>query len=307
MKWSKGVRIVDVDDVSLSKHIKRLMVPVPYRLEADVIRLFITFCGDDNVGEIGFIDVDAENPSQVIRISDTPSLTAGALGAFDDNGVVTASVIPFRERLLLYYSGFQLATKVPYFIFSGIANSFDRGESFTRLKRVPILDRTNSEMFTRCAPVVEPFEGGLRLWYTGDLDAGWTEREGRKVPLYGLKTVQSKHIDVWPDEAHEVFSLDQEKEHGISLPSFWRENNLWKMIYSIRTYKGYRLGYAESTDGKQFVRKDDEVGIQPSEEGWDSSMICFGRIFRHDDKTYLFYCGNDYGAGGLGYATLLAP
>ena len=75
------------------------------------------------------------------------------------------------------------------------------------------------------------------------------------------------------------------------------------MMYSIRKLSnGYRLGYAESDDGIKFTRMDDKVGIDVSETGWDSEMICFGSRLQYKDKTYLFYCGNKYGLDGFGYA-----
>ena len=78
------------------------------------------------------------------------------------------------------------------------------------------------------------------------------------------------------------------------------------MYYSVRSIsKGYRLGYAESEDGITFERMDEKMEIDVSEYGFDSEMICFGKIFKHGFRTYLFYCGNHYGVGGVGYAELV--
>jgi len=84
------------------------------------------------------------------------------------------------------------------------------------------------------------------------------------------------------------------------------------MLYSYRSIdsyrtdpkQGYRLGYAESLDGIHWIRKDNEVGIARSKEGWDSEMIEYCHVFRHDDKIYLFYNGNGFGKSGFGYAVL---
>jgi hypothetical protein len=75
------------------------------------------------------------------------------------------------------------------------------------------------------------------------------------------------------------------------------------MWYSIRTRsKGYRLGYAESADGRSWTRKDDEAGLDVSESGWDSEMICFACVQPTPYGTYMFYNGNNYGETGFGVA-----
>jgi hypothetical protein len=79
------------------------------------------------------------------------------------------------------------------------------------------------------------------------------------------------------------------------------------MWYSYRAQKNidtYRIGYAESNDGISWVRKDEEIGIDVSNEGWDSEMICYPYIFDHNGKRYMLYNGNGYGKTGFGLAVL---
>jgi hypothetical protein len=84
------------------------------------------------------------------------------------------------------------------------------------------------------------------------------------------------------------------------------------MFYSYRSAIGYRtdpqrsyrLGYAESTDGRNWMRKDIEVGIARSETGWDSEMIEYSYVCKHQGRQYLFYNGNGFGKSGFGYAIL---
>ena len=75
------------------------------------------------------------------------------------------------------------------------------------------------------------------------------------------------------------------------------------MWYSYK-YKGrpYTIGYAESTDGLAWHRKDDEAGIGVSGFGWDSEMVEYAYIHSAGGKQYMFYNGNDYGRFGIGLA-----
>ena len=79
------------------------------------------------------------------------------------------------------------------------------------------------------------------------------------------------------------------------------------MWYSYRASEKsyeYLIGYAESTDGKIWVRKDEEVNISPSKEGWDSAMVCYPYIINHKGEKYMLYNGNGYGQTGMGLAIL---
>jgi hypothetical protein len=53
------------------------------------------------------------------------------------------------------------------------------------------------------------------------------------------------------------------------------------------------------------LRMDDRVGIDVSHEGWDSEMIEYPHVFIHNEKKYMFYCGNKFGVSGFGYAVQL--
>jgi hypothetical protein len=77
------------------------------------------------------------------------------------------------------------------------------------------------------------------------------------------------------------------------------------MWYSVRSRAApYRIGYAESPDGLSWNRKDDQVGIHRSEDGWDAEMICFPAVIDVCGKRLMFYNGNQHGATGFGVAVL---
>jgi hypothetical protein len=71
--------------------------------------------------------------------------------------------------------------------------------------------------------------------------------------------------------------------------------------YSSRNYK---IGYAESSDGIRWRRKDDNAGLDVSKTGWDSEMVAYAFIFLHNEKKYMLYNGNSFGKNGMGYAVL---
>ena len=84
---------------------------------------------------------------------------------------------------------------------------------------------------------------------------------------------------------------------------------MWYAYRNARRYRtdrrrSYRIGYAESEDGVRWHRLDDQAGIDVSDQGWDSEMICYPHVVVRAGKAYMFYNGNMFGATGFGYATL---
>ena len=82
-----------------------------------------------------------------------------------------------------------------------------------------------------------------------------------------------------------------------------KEGGLYKMWFAYRHgQETYRIGYAESVDGREWDRKDPVGGLDVSETGWDSEMVEYPYVFDHKGKRYLLYNGNGYGKNGFGYA-----
>lgn len=307
MKWNKKGLICSHETFDLAWYKKNTMVPVPYLINESVLRIFLTFCDEKNVGRIGFVDVNPENPSEILNYSKEPILNIGEDGCFDDNGVITASIVDNEDgKLFLYYSGYQSGVKIPYTIFSGLAISKDNGNSFVKHSKNPILDRTSEEIVSRASSIVLKENNIYKMWYTGDYQYGWINDSEKKMPSNIVKYLESKNGTNWDTkEGIQCLGFNNKDEYAIAKPTVWKEDNKYKMIYSIRTFsKGYRLGYAESIDGIKFTRIDDNVCIDVSESGWDSEMICYSTRFKCKNKVYLFYCGNKYGLNGFGYAEL---
>jgi hypothetical protein len=302
MKWNKKGRIY-VPDGSKPWARKYAFPPTPYLLNDEVIRMYVAFCDENTVGRIGFVDILADSPSEVIGVSDVPVLDIGTPGAFDENGILPTSIVEVGNELYLYYVGYQLGQKVRYYQFEGLAISKDGGQTFHRRLKVPVTDRSDAEMLNRTSAFVRQKGDTFQMWYVGGSD--WTTVNGKPLPMYTIKYLTSEDGIHWGDEGQVCIDYQNDDEHAFGKPFVIEDAGLHKMFYSIRTRsKGYRLGYAESIDGLTWTRKDSEVGIDVSASGWDSQMIAYSAIVRHKEKVYMFYNGNNLGESGFGYAEL---
>src|SRR5690349_18971947 len=140
MKWiKKGIIYCPDATTWWAQH--SALQPTPLLRSNGTIRIFVGFRDACGVGRVGYVDVLAENPKNVVCISSEPALDVGLPGAFDDNGVVPCAIVTRDSKLYLYYAGYQIAAKVRFLVFSGLAVSENGGESFSRIKNVPIMER----------------------------------------------------------------------------------------------------------------------------------------------------------------------
>jgi hypothetical protein len=302
MIWKK-LGLVYVANGEKDWAISHAYIPTSMMLDEERIRVYVAFLDSHKVGRIGFVDLQAKNPLQILKVSDKPVLDIGQPGTFDDNGVTPICLLKYQDHLYLYYVGWQLGVKVRYFLLMGLAISEDNGESFQRHSQVPILERSDRELFVRSAAYVRREKDYWRMWYiAGDQ---WINVNGKQVPTYNIRYVESDDGITWGKQGVVCLELANNDEYGFGRPFVTKEDNLYKMWYSIRTIsRGYRIGYAESLDGQHWLRQDQKVSIDVSETGWDSQMIHCSCIQKTKYGTYMFYNGNNYGETGFGVAIL---
>jgi hypothetical protein len=301
-QWKKlGCLFVPTGEDAWAK--SHAMIPTPLTLDNGNLRIYYASVNEQMQGSISYLEVSPENPVEILSHAEKPVLGPGQAGRFDDNGVNPLCIVQYGEEVWMYYVGYQLGVQVRYFLFMGIAISVDGGKSFARKYEVPVIDRSHGESLVRSSGFIIPHNGGWRCWYVGGND--FIQVGDRLRPTYTLRVIDSTDGLNWPAEGKEVFPL-REGEFGIGRPYVIKEKQEWRMWYSIR-YKeiGYRLGYAESVDGENWLRKDEQVGIDVSSEGWDSEMIAYASIVPMKKGLYMFYNGNGYGQTGFGVAKLI--
>ena len=282
------------------------MIPTPVLLDEDVVRVFATFCDEDGIGRPGYVDVAASDPTSVLGVSAEPLLDIGEPGTFDENGVLTCSVLQVAPGCWhLYYAGFELGTKIRYRLLTGLARSNDDGRTFHRVKRVPVLDRSDTELFFRGGPWCTK-EGGLfRMWYVAG--SGWLDLTGKPMPMYDLRYVESRDGVNWPPEGEVHVAITRPDEHGFGRPCVIpKPGGGYRMFYSVRrkSLSAYRLGYAESTDGRSWQRLDEQLNLDVSPGSFDSEAIMYAAPLQIGSKLYVFYNGNDFGRDGFAVALL---
>ncbi len=305
MRWQK-LGVVWAPDGSRPWARSHATCPTPIRLDEELIRVFIQCRDEGNVGRVGYVDVLATDPLSVQAVSDGPVLDIGEPGTFDDNGVFQTSVIEVGDsRLYMYYVGFELSHHIRYRLLTGLAVSTDNGRSFSRIKRTPILERSDDELYFRCGPHVAEENGRYRMWYIAG--SHWTDLNGKSMPVYDLRYMESENGIDWPARGTLSLAVSDPDEHGFGRPYVLHEDGKYKLFFSVRkrSLGNYRLGYAESDDGLHWERMDARLNLDVSPAGWDSEAVAYSAVVHAAGQTYLFYNGNDFGGTGFGVARLV--
>ncbi len=301
MRWKK-LGIVHNSDGSQPWATSHAQVPTPLLLNDDVLRVYYSAWDEQGRGRPAFVDLDTRDPRRVLAPPTGPILDLGTQGTFDDNGQIVCSVIKGPDgRLLMYYAGFELYRNVRYKLFTGLAHSAD-GVSFTRVSNIPVLDRSDAELLLRAGPCVVHEGGRFRMWYVAGSE--WMEVQGKQMPVYDIRYLESKDGVVWPATGQVVMRASLPDEYGFGRPWIVKTGSGYEMYYCIRQISSnkHRLGWATSADGIDWQRRDNELGLTTSPGEFDSDTIMSSAVVTLHGKTYCLYNGNDFGKVGFALA-----
>lgn len=298
MNWTKKGLLIPAPP-PLAWAASHAALPVVQKGDGDGMRLYFSTRDEQGRSHVAAADVEAGAALEEMDYAEEPVIAPGPLGAFDDAGVTSASVVELDGRLYQYYSGWSLGVSVPFYFFVGCAISDDGGATFSKVSPSPLLERDEVDPFLTASPWVLVENGIWRMWYVSG--TRWELHEGRPRHRYHIKYAESQDGLRWTRTGLVCIDYRDSGEYAIARPCVIHDDGLYRMWYCTRG-ESYRLGYAESSDGLSWERKDDEAGLEPSATGWDSEMIAYPCVFDREGIRHLLYNGNGYGATGFGYA-----
>ena len=254
-----------------------------------------------------FVDLDRKNLFNVLRVSKIPILSLGGLGDFDEFGIYPVSVIRHDDEIRAYYAGWTRCESVPFNVAIGCGVSTDGGTTFKKMGNGPILSYSPDEPFVLSGPKIRRFNDHWYLWYIAGRK--WKIVDARPEPVYKIRMATSPDGIHWHKLNKDLIESRIEDDEAQASPDVFYANGIYHMLFCYRysqhyrgKEKGYRIGYASSTNLTDWVRNDSKAGIDISEKGWDSEMISYPHVFELDGKTFLAYLGNQVGRYGFGLA-----
>jgi hypothetical protein len=286
---------------NLNWMVSHAAVPFALRMDQDLYRIFFSSRDNYNRSQTGFLELDIKNPKDILQITNDPALKIGEGGTFDESGAMSSWLVDHDDRIYLYYIAWNVGATIPFRNSIGLAISCDGGKTFEKYGDGPIMDRSIYDACFVASSCVLIESGIWRMWYLSCIK--WVVDANGAKHYYHIKYAESKDGIEWERKGIVCIDFKSPDEYAISRPCVLKEYGIYKMWYSYRG-ESYKIGYAESEDGIHFNRMDEKVGIDVSETGWDSEMICYPHVFEHNSEKYMLYNGNGYGKSGIGLAVL---
>lgn len=256
----------------------------------------------------GYVEVDPADPSRILHVHDRPIMPLGEVGDFDRFGCMPGGVVAVGDKVYLYYCGWDRRVSTPYNWAIGLAVSEDGGTSFRRVGRGPVLGPSLDEPYLQACPMVKIIDGLWHMWYLSGTQ--WLQSEAGLDSVYVLMHATSEDGVHWRRDGRPIMPsrVEHECQTSAAVIELGGRHHMW---FSYRhgtdfrnPARGYRIGHAVSDDLVTWQRDDASAGIELSETGWDAEMQCYPSLIEVAGKTYMFYCGNRFGAGGFGYAEM---
>jgi hypothetical protein len=270
--------------------------PVAEPLGGDRFRVYFGCRDAHNRSHVGWVEVEVGERLRVLDLAGEPAVVPGPPGSFDDSGASMGCLVGDGRRRYLYYVGWNLGVTVPWRNSIGLAVRDDEGVPFAKVSRAPIVDRSDVDPFSLSYPWVLREADRWRMWYGSNLRWGGHEKDMDHV----IKYAESADGVHWVRDGHVALGLEGPGEYALARPCVLHEDGRYRMWY-CRRGDTYRIGLAESADGRQWVRRADG-GLGPSPHGWDSEMTAYPCVFRHRGRLHMLYNGNRYGREGFGLA-----
>ncbi|MCJ8346304.1 hypothetical protein MJH12_12235, partial [bacterium] len=278
--------------------------PLVLFLNEDLYRVYFACRDESQRSQIAYIEFDINCPKEILKISETPVLRFGKMGYFDEHGVYPSSIVKMDNKLYMYYIGWSKGAVPPMFYASiGLAISEDGGKTFEKYSEAPIMSRSKYDPWMVTAPFVFKDQDVFRMYYVSGLD--WKPNsKGILTSKYLIKYAESHNGIDWKRDGHIAIGFKEESETNLAKSFILKKDGNYQAWFSYINDSPYEIGYAESKNGKDFIRKDHEIVFSGDAGDFDNKMMCYPYLFSHNDKTYMLYNGNQFGYEGFALAVL---
>lgn len=276
----------------------------------DAIRIyFSTRVPDDSglpVSVVRFVDFDAEHFT-IKNISTKAVVGPAAAGAFDEHGIFPFNPVRAGNRLLAYTCGWSRRVHVPVETATGLCESFDEGNTFSRCFPGPVLSKTLQEPFLVGDSFVLNHHGRFFMWYIFGTQWLPPAEDEPVARVYKIAFADSEDGISWKRSSKALLPDVLGEFECQALPSVIIIDGVFHMVFCFREATGfrnnpsrsYRLGYARSYDGENWYRDDRLLSISGFETGIDDEMQCYPNWNLTDDGVLLLYNGNSFGKNGF--------
>jgi predicted GH43/DUF377 family glycosyl hydrolase len=246
-----------------------------------------------------------------------PLFDLGGKGSFDETWCVLPCVHRVGKRWHLYYTGRNAEKSVGLQAWTGIGLAVsDDLRSWKKYSDEPVLrgdgfpDWPDNRGVAGGGSIVElPAKDGTvryRMYYT--LPTGKPSKKLQEDQAKQSVVAHSEDGIRWTDRRVVLRPRPEVayENAGVIALNVWQTRTRWRAIYAAigSKFGAYSICEAVSTDGLAWERgaPGANLALPPAGSGWESKMTEYPNVIAENGKLRLFYCGNGYGATGIGAA-----
>lgn len=319
MIWKKKGKFFDPSASNLSNDVVGFAQSPQTIVFDDFIRVYFSTRVRDDKGvylsHIAYIDVDLDFEN-IIGVSEKEVIGLGDLGTFDEHGIFPISPFNDNGKLYAFTCGWNRRISVPVETGIGLTISNDKGATFERIGKGPILTSSLLEPLLVGDGFVQKYDGLYHMWYIfGKKWIAATEEEP-VARVYKIGHATSTDLFNWTkEEGKQIIDDILNEDECQALPTVLKIGDYYHMYFCFREAtdfrknpdRAYKLGYAYSKDLINWERDDEKGGVFKSVDNsdWDSEMMCYPHLFKTEEKFFLLYNGNEFGKFGFGVAELI--
>ena len=299
IRWKKLGQIYNFEPINefLLSHASN---PMAVHLEGDVFRVFFSGRCKSNKSSVGYVDLDLHSQNIIGACTEESFRVSDEFNGFFSHGVSIGNMYSVGAHEYVLFMAWQIRGNNHW---RGDIGRLELDKDKKKLSLVgegAFLGVHEIDPISLSYPWVMYEDGYYKMWYGSTID--WSSVNGEMIHVINYAT--SIDGETWSRHGLAV-PFEIGVAQAFSRPTVLRDESGYHMWFSYRSGTGqkYRIGYASSLDGLKWERHSDS-GIDVSETGWDSDMVCYPFVFEHKSKVYMLYNGNDFGRHGFGLAVL---
>ena len=275
--------------------------PLPIQIEGDIYRIFYSGRDEQNRSSVGGVDI---NISEFSIVNDffEPFIEHGQPGSYYSDGISIGDSYCAGGMRYILFMGWQNPSGQHWRGDIGrlrLTNNLD----LEIVDHRPLISSDALDPLSLSYPCIQASEGDcFVMWYGSTIS--WDAGNGEM--LHVINRATSNDGESWVKHGP-ALPYELGKAQAFSRPTVLNaECDGYEMWFSYRCGSGkkYRIGYARSIDGINWTLDLASSGIDVSKSGWDSEMIEYPYVFKHQNQVYMLYNGNGYGFTGFGLALL---
>ncbi len=311
-KW-KRISQIPISITGPDGHPLRWQLPTIEVVKDRLWRIYLSARTVQNIVTIYYLDVEPHNGMRIVKQGKTLETNNLLKGEFGHDGVGPSCFYHTDRGPVMALIAMRLDPP----IYHACTMFWPQIPQTPQFEHDPEIASFEDRDFA-VSPFVLRENGLYHMWYSRG--CGWRmDAKPNPEPTYAIAHATSENgLDGWIIEDGFSIPPQNPEETGITRACVQRRTDGdagWEMWYSYRslfdpdrpTLRHYKIGYATSSDLISWQRHDaaHEFVNPPTAQEWDSDMQCYCTVVPFEGRQIMFYVGNGYGFGGIGYAERL--